>query len=660
MSAVDLSLQSAPFSQELVDVAEVNATASRVLLERASEVRASASGPGAAETMGKAFALLGPAGGGKTHVFARLRHETSARVSLVLLRPFFGVPITPRDVLGAAIDQLCLPVQKSALSQLDRIAAFWLGDEASAEFPSASIEDVRNQSAEDNAQQLEAATAKVLARAPSAEPMAHAVSALLQLGDRDRASRWAELSWLSGREVRSMDGRDAAALGESDVLCVLRVLSVMAAPVAPLFLVFDQLENLAGDGDERVLSYGNLVAELVDTVPSLTVVQLALTSEWMQHIEPRLTLPQRSRVAREIMTLEAPSPEQREQLLRRWHAHLAPENAKGGKRRFPAPLGADELEVLRTAPGMTPRLLLTALLRAIDGKPALEPAREERAGDGGPDGAAATAGGEGASMADLPGPSLYEVEMDKVRASLVQHSSDPRPLDAAELAEALTAGLSFVASMECTSRGERGRVLTRVCVPGHELTLVFANGRHHASVSGALAKAAELASDGKTVIVRQASLPVPATWSTVAERRVAFEANPNARWLSLEDGDVVSLVALARLLSQARAQRLLDPRTQVPLTEAELRERLLREGAPAQLRPVMSVQTWLSDVPRAPAKEAVRREQDVPRASAAVPEVAEDKGTGEAQLPSAREWIRQGVALGRRALGEYRDKLRRR
>jgi hypothetical protein len=59
----------------------------------------------------------------------------------------------------------------------------------------------------------------------------------------------------------------------------------------------------------------------------------------------------------------------------------------------------------------------------------------------------------------------------------------------------------------------------------------------------------------------------------------------------------------------------------------------------------------------------VRREQDVPKASAPAPEVAEGKetrGAVEAQLPSAREWIRQGVALGRRALGEYRDKLRRR
>jgi hypothetical protein len=37
--------------------------------------------------------------------------------------------------------------------------------------------------------------------------------------------------------------------------------------------------------------------------------------------------------------------------------------------------------------------------------------------------------------------------------------------------------------------GAHGRALTRVCVPGHELTLVFAIGTHHASVSGALAKA---------------------------------------------------------------------------------------------------------------------------------------------------------------------------
>ena len=52
----------------------------------------------------------------------------------------------------------------------------------------------------------------------------------------------------------------------------IRTLAMVAAPGAPIVLVFDQLENLV-EGEtagSRLLAYAHLTSELVDTVRGLT------------------------------------------------------------------------------------------------------------------------------------------------------------------------------------------------------------------------------------------------------------------------------------------------------------------------------------------------------------------------------------------------------
>lgn len=624
----EVSLQTAAFSDDFVDLPALNAHVSAALAARIEEVTGRAR---RGERAGaKAFAVLGAAGGGKTHIFARLRHQAGLKATLILLRPFFGVSLTPRDVLATIVDQLCLPVRGGTLTQLDVLSAYWLGEGEDAAFPSAAIDAVHALSPEDRAARIERAVGDIVACVPEAAPAAHLARALLSLADHERTARWAELAWLSGREPRK---QDSAPLAEADVAHLLRIVSVVAAPVAPMVLTFDQLENLAGDDDARVLGYGNLVAELVDTLPSLTIAQLALTSEWMQYIEPRLTLPQKTRVASHVLMLESPDRAQREQLLRTWHGHLSPANGRGGRKRFPSPLSAEELEALLEAPGMTPRLLLAALSRAVAGKPAATPS--------------------------APPPSLRSgARFDAVWgeayaatvAELAQKAEAGVAVDAAELAEGLGSALSFASALEIAHRTERERVLTEVRAASGAATLLYVTGTHHASVGSAFTRAAELAQSGKTVVVREKHLELPAKWESVQERRASFECLPNARWLWLERDDVARLLTLGRLMSRARANRLRVADSAEVLSETDVRARLRDHDPPQLWRPAAAIVTWLSDVPRERAS--------VPESAPSVPSAAPKSAPSSAPAPSFREWVRLGGQLGKDAVSRYVDRLR--
>lgn len=678
--AEEVPLQTAPFADDFIDVAGLNAHVSSSLGARIEDVRARARL--GQRSPAKAYAVLGAAGGGKTHIFARLRHREGLRATLILLRPFFGVSLGPRDVLATVIDQLCLPVRGSALTHLEVLTAPWLGevDVASAAgeagdegvararpgaaFPSAAMEAVRALTPAERADRVEQAVSEVLQSLPEAAPAAHLARALFGLGELARAERWAELAWLSGREPRRAEGqerteREGAPLSEADVAHLLRIVSVLAAPVAPLVLTFDQLENLAGDGDARVLGYGNLVAELVDTVPCLTIAQLALTSEWMMFIEPRLTLPQRTRVAGEVLTLESPDRAQREQLLRAWHARLGPPNGRGGRKRFPSPLSAEALEALLTAPGMTPRLLLVGLSRAVAGKPAEQ----------------------GALTADAPQPrpqsradgvwALWEAERARVRDELEKKAEAGAAVDAAELAEGLTRALGFAASVETETGAARERSLTLVRSAGGAATVLYVTGTHHRSVGAALARAVELAQAGKTVVVRERRLEVPSTWEIACEHRAAFEQQANARWLWLEPDEVAHLLALARLWSRVGAAQVCLPGLEDVVTQAELRSTMAERAPPHTWRAPALIVSWLSDVPRAPASQAAPTPsptQAPPQAPSPPPppqtpsrvEPAPPTPPAAEPEPTFRDWLRLGRRLGYAVVSRYADRLRRR
>ncbi len=598
-----IGLQSAPFSDDFIDVTALNAHVSSAIVERIEQIRRST------KTPSRALAILGPAGGGKTHVFARLRQGEGPRATLILLRPYFGINVGPRDVLATIIDQLCLPVRGTELTPLDLLVSHWLADGEGGVFPSASIEQMRSLDGETRARRVDDAVASVISQLPEAAPATHLLRSLLSLDVRDRGHHWAELAWLSGREPRTVD--DTTPLGEADVMQMLRLLSTMAAPVAPLVLVFDQLENLASDDDARVRGYGNLIGELIDTVPSLTIVQLALTSEWLQSIEPRLSLPQKTRVASEVLVLESPSRSEREQLLRAWHKRLA---ANGGRKRFPGPLTAVDLETLLDAPGMTPRLLLAALLRAASGKPAIAVVDETTT----------------PRSEDDRVQAVWTNELARVRVELGSKVESGVPVEIAQLAEGLSEALVSVPSFEVDSRVERERISMSVRSPGHEIVVLFVASLHHASVAGALNRATELAQITKVVIVREKRFELPRTWETVDERRAAFERLPNSRWLWLEQEDAARCLALGRLMSQSRAKRLDDV----------TKEQLLEIAKPRDWHCVNAITLWLTDVPRG----RLERVEPPPKQAPIEPPAP----------PSVRDWMRMGRSIAKRYVEELR------
>jgi hypothetical protein len=637
-AARDVPLHASPFSGDFLDVAELNAHVSSRLHERIAQVRRAALEGTKLPTA--AVTVLGAAGGGKTHLFVRLRHQLDPRSTLVLMRPYFGVSLSLRDVLAALVDQMCLPGHDGTLTPFELLTAHWLGQ---VDPPS-----------------VDGAIAAVVSRLPEMAPATHLARAVFTLGEREPPAQWAELAWLSGREPREprtpdrVEGpapADAPAngngvLGEGDCLHMLRFLGVLAAPVAPIVLVFDQLENLASDDPARVLGYGNLVSEMVDSLACFTIVQLALTSEWMQAIEPRLSLSQKTRLASDTLLLETPDRQKRELLLRAWFERFASRSQNGRKTRFPRPLSESDLETLLTAPGMTPRLLLAAFARGLAGHavlesaPAARPAPEDKA--------------------------LWASEHQRVRRDLEEKERSGMPLDAAELAEALASALSFVPHLEVATRTERERVLTAVNAPGHQLTLVYLTSLHHVSVGATLARATELAQTGKVVIVREKRFELPRSWETVGERRAAFESLPNARWLWLDGEEAGRCLTVARLSSRARAKRLRHEGADEPLSLAEVREEIRQASNPSEWESVVSIGRWLSDVPRsdgAAPRIASRASSSSPATAVTAPEpIREASASVPAAVPavlSLREWLSMGRALGTLAIREYAEKVRR-
>src|SRR5262249_33808717 len=123
----------------------------------------------------------------------------------------------------------------------------------------------------------------------------------------------AHLAWLSGRELDQVQLERVGAtnsLGEEIVMPALRSLAAAASLGAPSTVVFDQLETLIEREREtsRLLSYAQLTTELVDAVPGLVIVQMALDTEWDRSIEPSFNLAQRSRLAMNRLLLGLPTP----------------------------------------------------------------------------------------------------------------------------------------------------------------------------------------------------------------------------------------------------------------------------------------------------------------------------------------------------------------
>lgn len=638
-ASTPLVLHTSQFVDDFVDVTELNASASDDLLARLASVQSRAREQ--RQSPSSATAILGPAGGGKTHLIARVRRTAGPHATLVIVRPYFGVNLSLRDILATTIDQLCRRPNGATLSQLELVSAYWLAQEDGGLFPSATALETSGMAAEARADVVENAVGRVLERLPELAPVAHIVRALLGVFTLARAARWAELAWLSGREPRdSVQGAsEAGILGDGDVLHVLTILSTLAAPIAPIALVFDQLENLATEGAERVLAYGNVISELVDSVPSLTIVQLALTTEFLQFIEPHLSLAQRSRVAGDKIVLDLPSEKERRLLLRAWQDRLSPPTSQPGrKKRLGHPLSQEDVEHLLTAPGITPRLLASAYARALVGKSIFDASVAEPATE--------PTDPRAALMTHHDG------ERARVTSELDEKISSNAPFDAAELAEGIAAALSFVPRLELETRSERERYFTTVRAPGAELVIVYLTASHHTAVAAGLVRATELARSSKVAVLREKRFEFPTSWLIVEEKRAEFERMPNARWLWLDRDDVVRCVTLARLSSLARARRLRVPGSEEALSLEQVRHELTTMLAPETWASTSSITRWLDDVPRAARPSTPEQTKTDAQAPKDLPVDAP-----EPPLEALRNWLRSGRTLGKQAVSYYVDKL---
>jgi hypothetical protein len=388
---------------------------------------------------------------------------------------------------------------------------------------------------------------------------------LLQLPVASTLRGRALLAWLSGREPdESQLARIGAREGLRDDLVIpaLKTLGVVAAPGAPIVIVFDQLENLVdAEGANRVRAYGNLIAELVDEMRGVVLVQMALDSEWARAIEPELATSQKTRAAMEVQTLRLPTHSQREALLRLWSARLP------GTPPFPAPFGEDRVRAWCNAEGHTPRMLLVAFLRTLEDDSA-----------GSPDPLAFTDDPE--QVGDAVSKAWSE-HLTRARAMLDQAVAEERCVEPEALADGWSAALRFVPDLRVLSTSHlrpAQMIVERSADRVHVALLAKAHPRSLLSAMDALARIAER---DPVLVVREIAQPFKPTWRASTERRDMLLRNPRVRWLDLARDDAARFLALRALMADARSRDVTD------LTGRPLDER--------------SVHTWVEltlDVPR--------------------------------------------------------------
>ena len=580
MTAFLAPLQTEPWATRFIDVELLNGHASALLCRRLEDVRAAAaSGELMATT---SVALLGAAGAGKTHIFARLRRVVGGRASFVLVRPLLGAEPTPRLLLAEVMDQLRRPSFGGTLSQLESLVGGALS--ARARFPSAGLAEAANMSRDERAARIEAVLSALFALRPELEGIATYVRRLLELPFEHGDARTLLAAWLSGRDVEPEAARAAGLpgpLSDVDVLRALTAVAALAAAGAPLLIAFDQLENLADPSGNRVRAHGNLVAELVDQLPALTLVQLALTGEWLQHIQPALSLPQRTRVAEHTVLLDEPSADDRRALVRAWLEGL-PEESRAGS--FPAPLAAEEVERWCREPGMTPRLLLQACRRALEAPPRPREQTElpSAAPPPGPTPVGPPAPSPEAAPADEPraklspprarpkarGGSLdaalsraWRSAVRDARREIREARGEGRLLDVERIAEILEVILAGDASSAIVWRRTSGGspYLVGSLASGNARgTIVVVQGHHPRSVATALERARELTS-GPLLLVRQGSFDFAPSWRDVAARVTELQRLTRTCWLGISDDVLAHGLAFASLLAASRSGELTGP-----------------------------------------------------------------------------------------------------
>jgi hypothetical protein len=582
-----------PWGAHFLDLESLNAHVTDRIADLAAAAHAAA-GRGSREALRTSSLLvLGPAGTGKTHLFARLRRKLGPTAAFVHIRPDIGVATTPRHVLAHVVDALgresSLPAR-----QVDVVLGCLLATVKSGRIarPLLHLDDYRRISDEEREELVEL----VLGHVESWCPDFHAdyLELLLALPLLTRVEQRAVTTWLSGREPSESQlarlGRRSG-LDDTEVLPALRTVAAVAALGAPLVLVFDQLENLidaTGDND-RILAYGTLVSELRDNVRGFTLVQMALDTEWVRGIRPVLGASQRTRVEGEVLQVAMPTPAQRTELVRLWVEALPVEERRG---RFPAPFAADQVRRWCDAADMTPRALMLAcrdaLIAAEEERMAMLPA-QPISGPGIP--------ARRSQPPPLPPPptedalalrleALWAEHLGMARRELVRLDEEGRSVSGERLAGPLVAGALLLPGTRALARNQGTAMAVTLERDGRRATLIILQQPHPRSVAVTLRRAAELAREEPVLVVRDRSLPFKPSWDACEEQRQALLSSRHGAWHDLGRDDLVRLLAAHDFLSAARSQDLTGPDGgAIPL---DVVRRWLAEHGPATADGVLS------------------------------------------------------------------------
>lgn len=634
-----------PFAPEFVDLETLNAHASDAIKRRVDEVRERAP-RGEAELRSCSLTILGPAGAGKTHLFARLRKACGARASFVLQRPEVGVEMTLQHVLAAIVEGLKRPPPNTEETLLDVIVGTFLAavHGANVRYPRAFLADLRARGPE----ACEAAVSKGLDHAESRHPDVDAewLEQLLQIPFASSPVRRAAIVWLSGREPSETELRRLGRterLASSAVLPALRTLGIVASYGAPIVLVFDQLENLATDDHALVHAHARVLADLHDGVRGLVLVQMALESEWERRIRPVLTQAERARLESEVHVIGLPRPEERDELLRRWVAAI-PEGER--PKPFPAPFTAAQWAELREGPATTPRALIVAARRAIAGedplpraaRPAIEITLVEE---------------EETHDADERIAELWDAQLARAREEHDQLAKEGRGFEVERVIGALVAASGLAEGLHVEVAPARQQHDLRV-VRGDRARLVFlAQAVHPRTLASTVQHAVRLASEHDVVVVRQHSLAVPPTWSKVREHLAQLREAPRAQLLELTRDEAAELVASHDLLAAARSQDL-TAADGTPFPEATVREWLRAHVDPAKSRVLAgAAEPAASAIEAPPARPTTT--PSVPPSGAVGPALA---ALRRLRLASIDRVVREAAAAGATrasVLAELRD-----
>jgi hypothetical protein len=541
-----------PWSRDLVDVESLNAHASDLIRARIEQVRQAARrGPDQLRTT--SLLALGPAGSGKTHLFGRVRRKCGARAAFVLVRPQIGVDPTPRQVLKTTFEALARPASGVTDRQLDVIVGSLIASISNGRegWPHVVLSELRGAT--------EGAREQALARAIDhferlyPEISTDYVELLLRAPFLPAIDRRAAVAWLSGQELSESQlarvGRATASeglgLSDLDVMPALRTLAIVAAHGAPITLVFDQLENLVDSGGDtgRVIAYGNLVSELFDTVRGIVIVQLALDGQWDRRLRPALSASQLSRVAATTVELDLPKPAEREELVRAWSRNL-PESEQNP---FPWPFTEAQVAAWRSAPGMTPRMLMIACREAYEagsesvavvgaiaqGTPTLEPSSADDLSE------------RNDRLAQL-----WQAHLRQARAELFDLVETGIGLDAERLVSGLIVPLTL-AGLTAKAKPLKGTPRVVIESSGRELRIV--QQRHARWAATALQQAAQCGD--KVVVLREQALAFPPTWKKVEQyTRDLLAAGGRFHLIGGDDG--ARLLALHSFVASARSQDL--------------------------------------------------------------------------------------------------------